>query len=95
MRSTERLRGNAAIFSFAELAPLAERRPDQARRHLLAIARDKGFRPRRRAAALIAAATPGLASSWLHARRSGSIELGTGANLTTQSPNPHRRREIR
>jgi hypothetical protein len=53
----------------------------RARGPLLAIARDAGFRPTRRVAALAAAGVPQLAAAVLRGRESGSIEIGTGARV--------------
>jgi glycosyltransferase involved in cell wall biosynthesis len=57
-----------------------------ARRHLLAIVGDGGFRPSRRTAALLAAGAPSLAGAWLRARSQGKVELGTGAVLSRPEP---------
>jgi glycosyltransferase involved in cell wall biosynthesis len=53
----------------------------QARRWLLAMARDTGFRPSRRAAALAAAGVPQLTAALLRRRESDSVEVGTGARM--------------
>lgn len=57
-----------------------------ARRHLLAIVGDGGFRPSRRTAALLAAGAPSLAGAWLRARSQGKVELGTGTVLSRPEP---------
>jgi glycosyltransferase involved in cell wall biosynthesis len=62
-------------------ASLEEASDDRSRRHLVAIARDKGFRRSRRAAALAAAAAPTLAGLWLRTRDRHLLELGTGVSL--------------
>jgi hypothetical protein len=56
------------------------------RSSLLAIARDSGFRPARRTAALLAVVLPSLAGAWLRSRRGGTVEVGTGAVLTDATP---------
>jgi hypothetical protein len=67
-------------------ASLEDSKGGQARRHLLAIARDGGFSPSRRTAALLAAGAPSLAGAWLRARSHGNLELGTGAVLSRREP---------
>ena len=67
-------------------ASLESRSGGIARRHLLAIARDGGFSPSRRTAALLAAGLPSLAGAWLRTRSHGEVELGTGAVLSRREP---------
>jgi GT2 family glycosyltransferase len=52
------------------------------RRQLVAIAGDPGFRPSRRAVAMLAAALPSLAACRLRRIGQGSTEVGTGARLS-------------